>query len=73
MERCPTQAVLPLFGLAAEKVIRDAYINESSNRLAVCDARAALRGRRWANNTRCRRMFRGRDGPNSRIPQRRME
>ncbi|MFO7902214.1 MAG: hypothetical protein R6U98_06115 [Pirellulaceae bacterium] len=23
MERCPTQAVLPLVGLAAEKVIRD--------------------------------------------------
>ncbi|MGM0491099.1 MAG: hypothetical protein ACQESR_30605 [Planctomycetota bacterium] len=26
MERCPTQAVLPLVGLAAEKVIRDQYI-----------------------------------------------
>ncbi|MFO7905347.1 MAG: hypothetical protein ACQESR_28240 [Planctomycetota bacterium] len=26
MERCPTQAVLPLVGLAAEKVIRDRYI-----------------------------------------------
>ncbi|MFO7904921.1 MAG: hypothetical protein ACQESR_10245 [Planctomycetota bacterium] len=25
MERCPTQAVLPLVGLAAEKVIRDRY------------------------------------------------
>ncbi|MFO7902653.1 MAG: hypothetical protein ACQESR_09795 [Planctomycetota bacterium] len=25
MERCPTQAVLPLVGLAAEKVIRDGY------------------------------------------------
>ncbi|MFO7902815.1 MAG: hypothetical protein ACQESR_14200 [Planctomycetota bacterium] len=27
MERCPTQAVLPLVGLAAEKVIRDRYNN----------------------------------------------
>ncbi|MFO7906838.1 MAG: hypothetical protein ACQESR_27365 [Planctomycetota bacterium] len=26
MESCPTQAVLPLVGLAAEKVIRDRYI-----------------------------------------------
>ncbi|MFO7903432.1 MAG: hypothetical protein R6U98_12280 [Pirellulaceae bacterium] len=26
MERCPTQAVLPVVGLAAEKVIRDPYI-----------------------------------------------
>ncbi|MFO7907390.1 MAG: hypothetical protein R6U98_32380 [Pirellulaceae bacterium] len=26
MERCPTQAVLPLVGLAAEKVILDQYI-----------------------------------------------
>ncbi|MFO7903567.1 MAG: hypothetical protein ACQESR_03660 [Planctomycetota bacterium] len=25
MESCPTQAVLPLVGLAAEKVIRDRY------------------------------------------------
>ncbi|MFO7901527.1 MAG: hypothetical protein ACQESR_20600 [Planctomycetota bacterium] len=25
MERCPTQAVLPLVGLAAEKVIRGRY------------------------------------------------
>ncbi|MGM0488274.1 MAG: hypothetical protein ACQESR_16115 [Planctomycetota bacterium] len=27
MEGCPTQAVLPLVGLAAEKVIRDRYIS----------------------------------------------
>ncbi|MGM0487037.1 MAG: hypothetical protein ACQESR_09790 [Planctomycetota bacterium] len=27
MERCPTQAVLPLVGLAAEKVIRDGCIS----------------------------------------------
>ncbi|MFO7904653.1 MAG: hypothetical protein ACQESR_01780 [Planctomycetota bacterium] len=26
MESCPTQAVLPLVGLAADKVIRDRYI-----------------------------------------------
>ncbi|MFO7906951.1 MAG: hypothetical protein R6U98_30120 [Pirellulaceae bacterium] len=25
MESCPTQAVLPLVGLAAEKIIRDRY------------------------------------------------
>ncbi|MFO7906319.1 MAG: hypothetical protein R6U98_26915, partial [Pirellulaceae bacterium] len=27
VERCPTQAVLPLVGLAAENVIRDRYIS----------------------------------------------
>ncbi|MGM0490838.1 MAG: hypothetical protein ACQESR_29285 [Planctomycetota bacterium] len=27
MARCPTQAVLPLVGLAAEKVMRDRYIS----------------------------------------------
>ncbi|MGM0487394.1 MAG: hypothetical protein ACQESR_11620 [Planctomycetota bacterium] len=27
MESCPTQAVLPLVGLAAENVIRDRYIS----------------------------------------------
>ncbi|MFO7907878.1 MAG: hypothetical protein R6U98_34860, partial [Pirellulaceae bacterium] len=27
VEGCPTQAVLPLVGLAAEKVIRDRYIS----------------------------------------------
>ncbi|MGM0487363.1 MAG: hypothetical protein ACQESR_11455 [Planctomycetota bacterium] len=27
MESCPTQAVLPLVGLAAAKVIRDRYIS----------------------------------------------
>ncbi|MGM0486323.1 MAG: hypothetical protein ACQESR_06120 [Planctomycetota bacterium] len=27
MESCPTQAVLPLVGLAADKVIRDRYIS----------------------------------------------
>ncbi|MFO7907494.1 MAG: transposase [Planctomycetota bacterium] len=30
MERCPTQAVLPLVGLAAEKVIRDQYITRET-------------------------------------------
>ncbi|MGM0490326.1 MAG: hypothetical protein ACQESR_26675 [Planctomycetota bacterium] len=28
MEPCPTQAVLPLVGLAAEKLIRDRYNGE---------------------------------------------
>ncbi|MGM0487272.1 MAG: hypothetical protein ACQESR_10975 [Planctomycetota bacterium] len=32
MESCPTQAVLPLVGLAAEKVIRDRYNRGGSNR-----------------------------------------
>ncbi|MFO7903249.1 MAG: hypothetical protein ACQESR_16945 [Planctomycetota bacterium] len=31
MGRCPTQAVLPLVGLAAEKVIRDRYSSELSH------------------------------------------
>ncbi|MFO7906846.1 MAG: hypothetical protein ACQESR_11760 [Planctomycetota bacterium] len=30
MERCPTQAVLPLVGLAAEKVIRDRYKSDET-------------------------------------------
>ncbi|MFO7901740.1 MAG: hypothetical protein ACQESR_07530 [Planctomycetota bacterium] len=33
MERCPTQAVLPLVGLAAEKVIRDRYTWRQEYRL----------------------------------------
>ncbi|MFO7903426.1 MAG: hypothetical protein ACQESR_07120 [Planctomycetota bacterium] len=32
MESCPTQAVLPLVGLAAEKVIRDRYISQMFGR-----------------------------------------
>ncbi|MFO7908003.1 MAG: hypothetical protein R6U98_35505 [Pirellulaceae bacterium] len=39
MESCLTQAVLPLVGLAAEKVIRDRYIC-----VAICGTRIA-RGR----------------------------
>ncbi|MFO7904379.1 MAG: hypothetical protein ACQESR_16690 [Planctomycetota bacterium] len=35
MERCPTQAVLPLVGLAAEKVIRDRYSSQDVRR-PVC-------------------------------------
>ncbi|MFO7907564.1 MAG: hypothetical protein ACQESR_18475 [Planctomycetota bacterium] len=31
MESCPTQAVLPLVGLAAEKVIRDRYTSGANN------------------------------------------
>ncbi|MFO7905102.1 MAG: hypothetical protein R6U98_20735 [Pirellulaceae bacterium] len=34
MERCPTQAVLPLVGLAAEKVIRHRYITQTETRIA---------------------------------------
>ncbi|MFO7901790.1 MAG: hypothetical protein ACQESR_21885 [Planctomycetota bacterium] len=33
MESCPTQAVLPLVGLAAEKVIRDRCISLKDHRL----------------------------------------
>ncbi|MFO7905475.1 MAG: helix-turn-helix transcriptional regulator [Planctomycetota bacterium] len=46
MERCPTQAVLPLVGLA-EKVIRGRYINEPIlNQVAVRTAyRSASKGR----------------------------
>ncbi|MFO7904962.1 MAG: hypothetical protein ACQESR_31560 [Planctomycetota bacterium] len=40
MESCPTQAVLPLVGLAAEKVIRDRY--------TVLQARERLRSQRVA-------------------------
>ncbi|MFO7906120.1 MAG: hypothetical protein R6U98_25910 [Pirellulaceae bacterium] len=32
MERCPTQAVLPLVGLAAENVIRDRYMTGCKKR-----------------------------------------
>ncbi|MGM0488187.1 MAG: hypothetical protein ACQESR_15665 [Planctomycetota bacterium] len=35
MERCPTQAVLPLVGLAAEKVIRDRY-NGAGGAVRLC-------------------------------------
>ncbi|MFO7904074.1 MAG: hypothetical protein ACQESR_11370 [Planctomycetota bacterium] len=39
MERCPTQAVLPLVGLAAEKVIRDRHVFGKSRRLFARSAR----------------------------------
>ncbi|MFO7906643.1 MAG: hypothetical protein R6U98_28560 [Pirellulaceae bacterium] len=32
MESCPTQAVLPLVGLAAKKVIREPYIIRAASR-----------------------------------------
>ncbi|MFO7902974.1 MAG: hypothetical protein R6U98_09955 [Pirellulaceae bacterium] len=35
MESCPTQAVLPLVGLAAEKLIRDQYKRPRENRERV--------------------------------------
>ncbi|MGM0491070.1 MAG: hypothetical protein ACQESR_30460, partial [Planctomycetota bacterium] len=40
MESCPTQAVLPLVGLAAEKVIRDRY--SVSSRFVVFSAEEVL-------------------------------
>ncbi|MGM0488125.1 MAG: hypothetical protein ACQESR_15345 [Planctomycetota bacterium] len=36
MESCPTQAVLPLVGLAAENVIRDRYNGKRSASFEVC-------------------------------------
>ncbi|MGM0489971.1 MAG: hypothetical protein ACQESR_24845 [Planctomycetota bacterium] len=41
MESCPTQAVLPLVGLAAEKVIRDWY---NYNLLVTPEGAATVRG-----------------------------
>ncbi|MFO7901987.1 MAG: hypothetical protein ACQESR_09525 [Planctomycetota bacterium] len=37
MESCLTQAVLPLVGLAAEKVIRDRYIKQRSHGLFLTE------------------------------------
>ncbi|MFO7901311.1 MAG: hypothetical protein ACQESR_06945 [Planctomycetota bacterium] len=42
MESCPTQAVLPLVGLAAEKTIHDRYINSKCKRFTSFE-----RPRRW--------------------------
>ncbi|MGM0490594.1 MAG: hypothetical protein ACQESR_28035 [Planctomycetota bacterium] len=44
MERCPTQAVLPLVGLAAEKVIRDRGIFQAVGffRVERCPTQAVL-------------------------------
>ncbi|MFO7905044.1 MAG: hypothetical protein ACQESR_02615 [Planctomycetota bacterium] len=36
MESCPTQAVLPVVGLAVEKVIRDWYSRLARRRLFAC-------------------------------------
>ncbi|MGM0491213.1 MAG: hypothetical protein ACQESR_31180, partial [Planctomycetota bacterium] len=43
-ESCPTQAVLPLVGLAAEKVIRDRYIFQAVEffRVESCPTQAVL-------------------------------
>ncbi|MGM0489751.1 MAG: hypothetical protein ACQESR_23705 [Planctomycetota bacterium] len=48
MESCPTQAVLPLVGLAAENVIRDRYNNNTGPvyRSRLTGARANLGGRK---------------------------
>ncbi|MFO7905155.1 MAG: hypothetical protein ACQESR_16275 [Planctomycetota bacterium] len=35
MESCPTQAVLPLVGLAADKVVRDRYMFPNHRMLVV--------------------------------------
>ncbi|MGM0487474.1 MAG: hypothetical protein ACQESR_12030 [Planctomycetota bacterium] len=54
MERCPTQAVLPLVGLAAEKVIRDRHISDQRNNPS--DKPRALARRkpssRWSDSRR---------------------
>ncbi|MGM0489312.1 MAG: hypothetical protein ACQESR_21450 [Planctomycetota bacterium] len=44
MERCSTQAVLPLVGLAAENVIRDRYVFQAVGFVGVerCSTQAVL-------------------------------
>ncbi|MFO7905435.1 MAG: hypothetical protein R6U98_22420 [Pirellulaceae bacterium] len=52
MESCPTQAVLPLVGLAAEKVIRDQYnFNERRWQAVVLTATVRLGGFRCPSPT----------------------
>ncbi|MFO7907386.1 MAG: hypothetical protein ACQESR_05575 [Planctomycetota bacterium] len=44
MERCPTQAALPLVGLAADKVIRDRYTSSRRGHFsssAICRKKEA--------------------------------
>ncbi|MFO7906810.1 MAG: hypothetical protein R6U98_29410 [Pirellulaceae bacterium] len=43
MERCPTQAVLPLVGLAADKVIRDRYKGFTRIQSPISASRLALK------------------------------
>ncbi|MFO7905153.1 MAG: hypothetical protein ACQESR_16265 [Planctomycetota bacterium] len=40
MDNCPTQAVLPLVGLAAEKVIRDQYNGPRDKPVAFAPGKA---------------------------------
>ncbi|MGM0485734.1 MAG: hypothetical protein ACQESR_03115 [Planctomycetota bacterium] len=42
MERCPTQAVLPLVGLAADQVIRDRYRRNPTILRAILNGRRRL-------------------------------
>ncbi|MFO7907207.1 MAG: hypothetical protein R6U98_31430 [Pirellulaceae bacterium] len=44
MERCPTQAVLPLVGLTADNIIRDRYIFQAVGfaRMERCPTQAVL-------------------------------
>ncbi|MGM0490904.1 MAG: hypothetical protein ACQESR_29625 [Planctomycetota bacterium] len=50
MESSPTQAVLPLLGLAAHKVIRDRYIRGKTTLFIRSPAIPSL----WGNGTRLR-------------------
>ncbi|MFO7904848.1 MAG: hypothetical protein ACQESR_16000 [Planctomycetota bacterium] len=45
MESCSTQAVLPLVGLAAEKVIRDRYKGAASLPVGITGGSAGEAGR----------------------------
>ncbi|MFO7901502.1 MAG: hypothetical protein ACQESR_19710 [Planctomycetota bacterium] len=50
MERCPTQAVLPLVGLAADEVIRDRYNRRSD--LSGWNAARRKPSSRWSDSRR---------------------
>ncbi|MFO7903036.1 MAG: hypothetical protein ACQESR_27070 [Planctomycetota bacterium] len=77
MESCPTQAVLPLVGLAAEKVIRDPYIPTSSPRpttsgIFLTDHNRIIRSLAWrpwvTNRLKCSP---GNSAATRKIPRRR--
>ncbi|MFO7906695.1 MAG: hypothetical protein ACQESR_09735 [Planctomycetota bacterium] len=51
MESYPTQAVLPLVGLAADKVIRDRY-NQRERRPYAPHCRQSLTALRWASGNK---------------------
>ncbi|MFO7902579.1 MAG: hypothetical protein ACQESR_06550 [Planctomycetota bacterium] len=52
MESCPTQAVLPLVGLAADKVIRDRYISGGGIYLSGWKVARRKPSSRWSDSRR---------------------